>query len=702
MNDRLPTVGAEAVGEGAPALLDRAELAVAPRPSAEDAPPVEGAAGPAAAASRLLAAPAGVAVARPRRARRRARWRRRLSGVLALLAPALWIVGADLVRRSAHLFALDRTHRVGYVGSAAVTAVFWALLLYAASRRRGVLTHVAGALFVGLFGLLLGVQNAFRSLWGAYLSLDVVLPAESVPRALLGDLPLGRAKVLAQLVLAVVVATGLLHAARRLVRRRRRITRPLAAVAWVAVACGTLKIPASYQTLQSTTPDLIYVHALAGLARVKLGITRSDRTVMLQRRSPAALARVSAAPARPRNVLLLVQESLRADVVCADYDPACELANRDSNAAAPGRFGFTQLRAVASSTAVSATTLWSGLRPTASREATHTAPFVWDYARAAGYDTAYISGQSPLYNDFRFLIQDSAIEHFVGPLQIDSAADFWTGPRDSAVTDAAIAEWGRLKEPFLAVVHYSNIHAPRVYDRRYAPFQPVDRGNPSPSNEKYKNYYKDVVYLSDLAVGKLLRAVRATKSGQRTVVVYTSDHGESYHEHNPGDHAGTVFDEEIRVPGWIDAPAGVVSEAEAVAMRGKRDALLWHVDVLPTLLDLLGVWDEPAFAGFRSAMMGHPLTRPELTTAPVPLSNVSWAWEYRYPNWGVMQGSQKIVARHTDSAFHCFDVVADPGEIKDLGPARCRTLFDAGRALFPVAPARFGRLRDQPSWGDPR
>ncbi|MEI7924720.1 MAG: sulfatase-like hydrolase/transferase, partial [Chloroflexota bacterium] len=140
----------------------------------------------------------------------------------------------------------------------------------------------------------------------------------------------------------------------------------------------------------------------------------------------------------------------------------------------------------------------------------------------AGYDTAYISGQSPLYNDFRFLIQDSAIEHFVGPLQIDSAADFWTGPRDSAVTDAAIAEWGRLKEPFLAVVHYSNIHAPRVYDRRYAPFQPVDRGNPSPSNEKYKNYYKDVVYLSDLAVGKLLRAVGLMDDAGRKIGTYST------------------------------------------------------------------------------------------------------------------------------------------------------------------------------------
>jgi arylsulfatase A-like enzyme len=250
-------------------------------------------------------------------------------------------------------------------------------------------------------------------------------------------------------------------------------------------------------------------------------------------------------------------------------------------------------------------------------------------------------------------------------------------------------------------VHYNNIHAPRVYDRREAPFQPAERGNPSPTNEKYKNYYKDVVHLSDLAVGKLLRAIRQTDSGSRTVVVYTSDHGESYHEHNPGDHAGTVFDEEIRVPGWIDAPPGTLSEAEEAAMRGKRDAFVWHVDVLPTVLDLMGLWDAPALAAQRARMMGHPLTRPDLTTDPVPLSNVSWSWEYRYPNWGAMQGNLKVVARHTDSAFHCFDVVADPLERAELPAARCSSLLAAANAFFPVAPARFGRLRDQRAWGDP-
>lgn len=625
---------------------------------------------------------------------------RRLAGLLALLGPVLWIVGIDFVRRGAAIASFDRPHRLAYAGSVAETTVFWGLLLYVASRRRGVLAHVAAALFVGCFSLILGVQNAFRSLWATYLSLDVVLPAESMPRAFLGELPFGRPRLLVQLALAVCASLALLAFARHWVRRRRRVTRSLAALLVPAAAYGTLTIPVSYQTIQSSTPDMIYLHALAGLGRVRLGKTRSDRTVMIERRSPTHVPRLSPTPARPRNVLLIIQESLRADVHCMEYEPQCDKANRDSNAAAPLRMGLNQLRSIASSTAVSATTLWSGLRPTASREATHRAPFLWDFARAAGYDTAYVSGQSLMYNNFRFLVQDTAIEHFVGAMHIDPQADFWTGPRDSLVSQRALSEWGRLKEPFFAVVHYSNIHAPRVYDRRRAPFQPAQNSNPSPHNEKYKNFYKDVVYLSDLAVGQLLRGIRATESGKRTVVIYTSDHGESYHEHNPGDHAGTVFDEEIRVPGWIDAPPGTLSDSEEAAIRGKRDAFVSHLDIAPTVLDLLGLWEAPGIQPFRSKMMGNPLTRPALTTEPIPMSNVSWSWEYRYPNWGVMQGPLKLVARHTDSRFHCFDVMADPAEIKDLGEAGCPALFAAGRTLFPVPPVRFGRLRDQRAWGD--
>ncbi len=47
-------------------------------------------------------------------------------------------------------------------------------------------------------------------------------------------------------------------------------------------------------------------------------------------------------------------------------------------------------------------------------------------------------------------------------------------------------------------------------------------------NDEFKNYYKNVVYLSDKAVGRLLHHIKGTDKGSRTVILYTSDHGESF------------------------------------------------------------------------------------------------------------------------------------------------------------------------------
>ena len=86
-------------------------------------------------------------------------------------------------------------------------------------------------------------------------------------------------------------------------------------------------------------------------------------------------------------------------------------------------------------------------------------------------------------------------------------------------------------------------------------------------NDEFKNYYKNVVYLSDKAVGRLLHHIRSSKVSDRTVVFYTSDHGESFREHWQLGHTSSVYEEEIRVPAWIDAPKGTLSEDEVKSLE---------------------------------------------------------------------------------------------------------------------------------------
>jgi arylsulfatase A-like enzyme len=193
------------------------------------------------------------------------------------------------------------------------------------------------------------------------------------------------------------------------------------------------------------------------------------------------------------------------------------------------------------------------------------------------------------------------------------------------------------------------------------------------------------VHQQDRHVASILSTLRATPAGQRTVVVYTSDHGEAFREHGQMGHTFSVFDEEIHVPAWIDAPAGILGEEERKNLRAKRDAWLFHVDVAPTILDLMGVLDDPALDPYRSEMIGHSLLRPALTDRALPMTNCGGVWSCAFENWGVMRANRKLEAREWDTGWHCYDLARDPDEADDLGVAACGDLLD-------VALATFGRL----------
>ena len=633
-----------------------------------------------------------------RRERARARRLRRLAGVAALLAPWLWIMATDWFRRPRHLLRFDRVHALGYAGGCAESLALWSVLLYVASRRRGLLRGPVGAIFVALYALAVGVEGGFFSFYNVYLSIDGQLHSKSIPWSILGTLPLSRPAVLFQVVLAVVLALGFLRAARHLVRPRK-IPRLLFPLFVPAVLFAVVRVPVSYRTIQSTPPDLIYFHGVTALVKERLGLTHDSPDLRVQKRSPESVPTLAARPARPRNVLLLLQESQRADVTCVEHDPACDRATPHSNAVVPGRMPLLQMRANASTTAISISNIWSGVRPTESRDLLHSVPLMWDYARAAGYDTAYWTSQNLMFGNARLYVQDIPVSHRCVATELDSMADLDTGARDDLASDRAIELWSQLKEPFFAVVHYSANHWPYIYDPAHAPFQPAELSKAADKNEEFKNYYKDVVYLSDMAVAKLLKHVRSTDSGQRTVVVYTSDHGEAFREHWQLGHTSAIYDEEILVPTWVDAPPGTLSESERASLESAKNDLVWHLDLAPTFLDLLGVWDDPALASYRARMMGHPITRPERTVEPVPITNCTWVWECSFRNWGMMQGPMKIEAREWDGEFHCFNVLDDPEELQNLGEAACAPLPALARQVYHVMPNVTPPGRAPVDWG---
>jgi arylsulfatase A-like enzyme len=159
-------------------------------------------------------------------------------------------------------------------------------------------------------------------------------------------------------------------------------------------------------------------------------------------------------------------------------------------------------------------------------------------------------------------------------------------------------------------------------------------------------------------------------------MLYVSDHGEQMHEKGAVGHTGTLFDPEIRIPFWIDAPAGTLTDSEREHLVLLRTKPVTHLDIFPTVMDLLGFWEAPELATLRADVAGTSLLRGGSDpNRPVVLSNCTELWACAFKNWGAMQGTRKLIAHQGDRAWNCYDVSTDPQEEQRLDISACADLL---------------------------
>jgi phosphoglycerol transferase MdoB-like AlkP superfamily enzyme len=110
-------------------------------------------------------------------------------------------------------------------------------------------------------------------------------------------------------------------------------------------------------------------------------------------------------------------------------------------------------------------------------------------------------------------------------------------------------------------------------------------------HQRYLSILKEV----DGYIGELLAYLR--EKNDDTLVVITGDHGEAFRQiHNTTGHGYSVYDEEVKVPLILWNPR-LIPEGYRIPTVGS------HVDLAPTLLDLLG---EPAPAEWQGSSLFSP------------------------------------------------------------------------------------------------
>jgi arylsulfatase A-like enzyme len=230
---------------------------------------------------------------------------------------------------------------------------------------------------------------------------------------------------------------------------------------------------------------------------------------------------------------------------------------------------------------------------------------------------------------------------------------------------------------------YPDLRAGRVEpDYNATPRERVARGWPEAGWRFIEDRYDGGVWYADRALGRLFDALKSRGLLENTVVVVTSDHGESLRERDPVwfTHDPYLYEETLRVPLLVRLPGGA---------RGgtTSDALARGIDVLPTLCELC---DLPATGMRGRSLLGTPDQRPRYLFAetqtrhakqenPAPADSDGW-FERRS---AVSDGRRKLVVDANAGVELLFDLERDPGELGDVAadPAYADDLARLRRAL---------------------
>ncbi len=408
---------------------------------------------------------------------------------------------------------------------------------------------------------------------------------------------------------------------------------------------------------------------LVGLVTILL-VAIGAAAYLLAGRSPGHLARNG-----DQNVLLITIDTLRADALgCAGGRAATP--NLDALAADGVRFDYAHAQAVI--TLPSHTSILTGLYPFQHGIHDNTGyrlrPGVDTLATVlerAGYATGAFVGAFPL--DSRFGLNrgfDVYDDHYGETNRLVAFA--MPERRAGVVVDIATRWIGRQRGKWFAWVHVFDPHAP---------YQP-----PAPFDSQYAGHLYDgeVAYV-DAALGPLLALAR--HQPRPTLIVATGDHGEALGSHGEQTHGLFAYEPTLEIPLIIDDTAQRRPFADAVTELPAR-----HVDILPTILDALGMPAPKSLPGrsLVAALEQRDHSQPaSYFEALEPFLNRGWA-----PLTGVLVGRDKFIDLPIQELY---GLSADPAEARNLlpGEAERGRVLDARLHEFNFSPLQaVDRMRE--------
>ncbi len=301
--------------------------------------------------------------------------------------------------------------------------------------------------------------------------------------------------------------------------------------------------------------------------------------------------------------------------------------------------------------------------------------------RNRGYRTAgFISG-TYLKRTFGFDQGFDIYEESVTNAELIKTYDDITSPRITQL----VTSWLRKNcaQPFFVFAHYWDPHfdyiPPAPFDTLFDPDYPGSvnaKGfmtNPAinPDMDPRDLYHIISLYdgelrWTDLHIGKLVQTLDDLDVLDRTIIVLVGDHGEEFFEHGGKGHRNTLYNEVIHVPIIFWIPGGIYAKE----VRSNTST----VDVMPTILDLLGIAPPTPIDG--QSLVSSFSSRPDSLAAERPIYS-----ELSDFLWAMIKGHFKIIFDSKTGNWELYDLARDPQETHNLASELPAVTQDLSRKL---------------------
>lgn len=368
------------------------------------------------------------------------------------------------------------------------------------------------------------------------------------------------------------------------------------------------------------------------------GIGGDFRLVRGTGREEAAASAIPQLPARPKNLVVIVLESTRADALGRKLGGRAVMPNIDALVAAGSSFpaayshvGFTT---------ASLKSLFSGRLETAAG-----GPSLFRDLKANGYRIGVFSGQPESFGDISETVgMQSSADVFQDAEVLKAERAFGFAAKGSLLVDGKVllrefdrsfgqrSDWAR---PVFLYFNLQSAHFPYHHPgmEQRLPGRPIPRADINQANRAWTAAtYWNAVAQADSQVGALVARLKALGVYDDTVLLVTADHGESLFDDGFLGHGHMLNRQQTHIPLVINMPG--VAQARPIGLADYRALILRLLGAKGAaaepaqrpVLQYIGTLDRPSYIGLVDA--GQRWTVLQLQDREMTFSDVAGAYSY--------------------------------------------------------------------------